>query len=211
MVPKCVNDACFAKDQLADIAANQPNTAFKQSYLAARGFSSDGLRTGGIISPVEVELASDAVLIRLFGGSAKWDGQWWFTPFEMTLATQSFGHGDFGEGRGRGKGILHASLAVLAEEWNSTLEHFCIVELKAPFRAFYGEGDHAVIGSNGGRKTGLILDQRTRAQRTTRQLFLPKFWEHTKHVSVLLSNGLTDSYFLPSLKRYRRGLMKFEA
>jgi hypothetical protein len=206
-----VNSKYFDRTPIGKKAPNQAGSLWQQSYLEARGFDARGYRTGGILEPAEVDLPKDTILFRFYGGSQSWSGRWWITPFELAGIVDYFGHYDFNVGRAHGRGMLHGSLAVLAREWRNSMRHYCVVKLRSPFKAFYGEGDHALIGSRGGFKAALIRDPRTGAQRAARQLFLPGFGEFTDNVDVLVQGGLTDRGLTSGLKRFYRSPLAFEA
>ncbi len=191
-------------------AANQPKRVRQQTYLDARGFDAMGYRVGGIVKPAEVDLPAGTILFRLYGDKAQWDGRWWVTPFELSQIIDHFGHHDVRAGRRDGKGMLHASLAVLAQEWRNSMRHFCVVELAGAFKAFYGEGDHALLGSEHGRKVALLRDQRTGTQKAARQLFLPGLRDFTADVTVHVQRGMTDSALASNLRRFRRAPLYFE-
>jgi hypothetical protein len=206
-----VNAKYFDRVPTGRTAPNRPGSPWQQSFLEARGFDDAGYRTGGILEPIEVEIPADTILFRFYDGSQNWSGRWWVTPFELSLIVDYFGREDFHVGRAHGEGMLHVALAVLAREWRNSMRHYCVVKLRSPFKAFYGEGDHALIGSRGGFKAALIRDPRTGAQRAARQLFLPGFGEFTDNVDVLVQGGLTDRGLTSSLKRFNRSALAFEA
>ena len=54
-----------------------------QTLLRARGFSAEGQRSGGIVSPRIVDLAAGAVLFRMYHNPQYDYGEWWATPREL--------------------------------------------------------------------------------------------------------------------------------
>lgn len=182
---KCINADDFSRDLMKLRTNRGARTAYDDALLEARGFDPRGNRSGGITNPQLVTVPEGAVLIRTFGGGAQQLGQWWLTPAEMCTLMAASGHMDFQEGRAIGQGLLHAHLAILRLEWDSTCDWFSAVTLLSPFLAFYGEGDHALTRAGGTRKVALIYTQRR--QRGVRQLFIPNFGDYaSRHAKTLV-------------------------
>lgn len=189
-------------------------SARDQTFLRARGFDAAGLRSGGIIRPLLVELPSGTVLFRLYHDPKKRLGEWWCTPHELAVISDYFARSGpaFGTGRTEGKGILHATLAV-RHDWSGHspqhLGQFLVVRLAEPLKAYHGEGDHAPDASQRQvQKTVRIIDQSNR-QRAARQIFLPRPWEYEQAL-VTIQEGPTDVGLLNALKTFRRGPLPFE-
>jgi hypothetical protein len=51
-----------------------------QTLLRVRGFSPNGLRSGGVESPQIVDLPGGTVLFRLYHDPTRDYGEWWATP-----------------------------------------------------------------------------------------------------------------------------------
>ncbi len=205
----CVNAALFDKSSVGERTPSGAVTTYDDSYLRARGFDKQGNRVGGITVPRQVVVPRGAILFRTFGGDAKATGQWWFTPYELTMILDYFGRTDVSEGRQAGKGMLHAVFAVLKHEWNSTGEFFTIIELNKPFYAFYGEGDDALLGASGGQKGARILVGNS--QRCVRQLMLPNFWNYESFVTTKIGQGNTDTSLVDLWKQYAARRLPFES
>src|SRR3954454_21028868 len=62
----------------------------QETYLRVRGFSADGRRSGGVISPQLVELPVGTVLVRLYHDPTRRFGEWWSTPHELRLVSEYF-------------------------------------------------------------------------------------------------------------------------
>ena len=185
-----------------------------ETFLRARGFAPDGLRSGGIISPRLVELPNGTVLFRLYHDHNKRTGEWWSTPHELSLVSDYFARSGpaFAVGRAEGKGILHATLAV-RHDWSGKsplhLELFLVIRLAQPLKAYHGEGDHAPDASQTQvQKSVHIIDQSNR-QRLVRQIFLPRPWEYQQAL-VSIEHGHTDTGLQSALKRFRRSPLSFE-
>lgn len=204
----CKNAALFDTAQLAARSDLGALTNHDDSYLRARGFDKSGSRGGGIVTPRQVTLPQGATLIRTFGGSAQAIGQWWFTAYELSQIISYAGRADVAEGRGTGKGLLHAFFAVLRKEWGSTCELFTIIETRTPLFAFYGEGDDAAIGGTGGQKAARILVGGS--QRRVRQVMLPRFWDFQSAYVPKLAQGNTDLQLLDACKKQLSRPLQFE-
>ena len=184
------NEKYFDRTQLGSRTALGALSEFDDSFLGARGFNARGERVGGITTPKQVIVPAGALLVRTFGGGARQVGQWWFSVFELKSMLSHAGHSDLVEGRDAGKGLLHAFLAILRNEWKSTCESFGVAALVEPLYAFYGAGDHAVYGPDGGQKAALMW--MAGRQRGMRQLFLPRLWEYSSTLVWRIPHGDVD-------------------
>ena len=183
------------------------------TYLRARGFAANGLRSGGLIEPVLVDLPAGTHLIRLYHDRKRRFGEWWSTLNELSLIIRYFARSGpaFATGRSQGKGILHASLAVRHDWAGNSPDHlgrFVEVRLSEPLKAFHGEGDHAPDSTQTQvQKAIRIIDQSNR-QRLVRQIFLPKPWEY-QHAFLELHDD--DSAALEgAVQRFSGGPLPFE-
>jgi hypothetical protein len=187
----------------------------QETYLRARGFSPDGLRSGGLVRPVEVMLPIGTVLFRLFHDAKRRFGEWWFTAHEMKLVVDYFGRGagsGFADGRTVGKGILHGVLAVRHEWGGSSARHlgeFFIVRLQDALLAYAGEGDEAPDTTQTQNLKPVLIIGADGQQRAVRQVFLPKTWEYT---GAFLEMGRhpTDTHLPGAVAKHDRGAMYFE-
>jgi hypothetical protein len=185
-----------------------------QTLLRARGFSPNGQRSGGIVSPQIVGLPAGTVLFRMYHDPTKDYGEWWATPRELAVIARYFGRGGpaFDEGRASGKGILHATMAV-RHDWggNSPLHlgMFFAVRLSAAFKAYHGEGDHAPDASQTQvQKAVYIIDESGR-QRRGRQIMLPQAWEYKADLPRI-AGGMSGQALLDEVARHRRQRLPFE-
>ena len=187
----------------------------KDTFLAARGFDpKSGARSGGITSPLIVDLAPGAILFRFYQDDRGKYGQWWCSPHELALIIAHFGRGDgaFDVGRTQGKGILQAILAV-RHEWggNSPLHmgSFIVVSATMPFKAYFGEGDHAPDATQTQvQKTAMIIDGAGR-QRAARQIFLPHAWDYKADLPCI-GGGTGERLLLDAVAAYRGQRLPFE-
>ena len=190
-MPSCENARYFDRTRRDARTERGAQSAFDESLLGARGFDPQGNRLGGITTPTQVIVPRGAVLIRTYGGpKATPDGQWWFTVCELQTLLSYAGHDDLAQGRSQGRGLLHAFLAVLRVEWESTCEFYAVVALRRPLYAFHGEGDHALYAASGGQKAALM--RVNGRQRGMRQLFLPRLWEYRAALTWRVVRGNVD-------------------
>jgi hypothetical protein len=189
----------------------------RNTRLRVRGFAADGMRTGGIINPQEVEVPVNAILFRAFHDPSRRFGEWWFTPHEMTQIADYFGvsSAGFAIGRAIGKSIMHATLAVRHDWGGNSPDHlgrFLVIRLTAPLTAYHGESDHAPDAAyRQMQKASRIID-RTGRQRFARQVFLPKFWEFQAtccQVLPLVADS-TDADLMAAVARFGNGPLPFE-
>jgi hypothetical protein len=185
-----------------------------QTLLRVRGFSPNGLRSGGIEAPQIVDLPAGSVLFRLYHDPTRDYGEWWATPRELGLIVDYFGRRGpaFDTGRASGKGILHATLAV-RHDWaaNSPLHLglFFAVQLAVALKAYHGEGDHAPDATQTQvQKAVYIMDEHGR-QRRARQIMLPKPWEYKASLPRVLG-GLSSQHLPVAVSRYSRQRLAFE-
>ncbi len=188
--------------------------ARNDTLLRARGFDPKGLRSGGIISPRLVELPGGAILFRLYHDQKKRYGEWWSTPYELSVISDYFGRSGpaFAVGRPEGKGILHATLAVRHDWSGSSSQHlgrFLVVRLTESLKAYHGEGDHAPDASQGQVQKAVRIIDRSNRQRFARQVYLPRPWEY-QQAFVLMHDDATDTGLLSALKTFGRGPLTFE-
>lgn len=135
--------------------------------LAARGFSKDGHRSGGIkfdrLDDAIKTIPAGALLLRLYWKAGDF-GEWWFTPHEYKRIQDYFAVSGalLAGGRTSGKSAFHGTLALLSE-WYSDRESdgtvkrdgagrmvhnaqqiasFHVARVKTPVICMYGEGDN---------------------------------------------------------------------
>lgn len=179
------------------------------TYLRARGFDADGFRSGGIVAPRQVALLEGAVLVRFYQAAERPWGNWWITPNELAALRRHFARegAAFACGRDEGKGILHATLAVLLG-W-SDLQRFMVVSLREPLLAMYGEGDEVCVANYSRvHKVSRIFDEHGR-HRPVRQVFVPEAWSYSSCM-VRLADGVTDHDLLGTLDQLRYQPLAFE-
>ena len=179
------------------------------TYLRARGFDDAGFRTGGMAAPRQVELLAGAVLVRFYQRVERPWGNWWITPNELDAIRRHFARegAAFASGRHQGKGILHATLAVLLG-W-SDLQRFMVVSLREPLLAMYGEGAEVCFADYSKvQKVVRIFDERGR-HRPVRQVFIPEAWSYASCL-VRVADGDTDQELLGALDLLRYQPLPFE-
>jgi hypothetical protein len=185
-----------------------------QTLLRVRGFSANGQRSGGIVSPQIVDLPAGTVLFRMYHDPTKAYGEWWATPRELAVIAGYFGRGGpaFDEGRSSGKGILHATMAV-RHDWggNSPLHlgMFFAVRLAAAFKAYHGEGDHAPDASQTQVQKAVYIIDASGRQRRGRQIMLPRAWEYEPNLPRI-AGGMSSQSLLDEVARHRRQRLPFE-
>jgi hypothetical protein len=185
-----------------------------QTLLRVRGFSANGQRSGGIVSPQIVDLPAGTVLFRMYHDPTKAYGEWWATPRELAVIAGYFGRGGpaFDEGRSGGKGILHATMAV-RHDWggNSPLHlgMFFAVRLSAAFKAYHGEGDHAPDASQTQVQKAVYIIDASGRQRRGRQIMLPRAWEYEPNLPRI-AGGMSSQSLLDEVARHRRQRLPFE-
>jgi hypothetical protein len=219
--PKVPSHLSFERDRrgLATMTRNDKyftSPIPTETFLRARGFDAQGQRSGGIISPQSVELPGGAILFRLYHDQKKRLGEWWSTPYELSVINGYFDRSGpaFAAGRAEGKGILHATLAVRHDWSGHSSQHlgrFLVVRLAEPLKAYHGEGDHAPDATQRQVQKALtIIDPRSHRQRLARQIFLPRPWEY-QHALVVLREDVTDTGLLSALETFgHRGALPFE-
>lgn len=185
---------------------------WKDTRLAAGGFSASGAKTGGIVNPVVVELPAGSSVFRFFHDPTREIGEWWVTPYELSVIVAYFGRSDLGTGRSSGKGIFHATLAV-RHDWakNSPLHlgRFVVARLAGSLKACHGEGDHAPDASYSTvQKAAYIIDH-TGRQRKARQIFLPQAWTYKATLPVV-DQGMSDMDLAGALGRVSSARLPFE-
>ena len=187
----------------------------RETFLRARGFTAQGVRSGGIRSPQAVSLPKDTQLVRLFHDPTRIFGEWWCTPYEMANIIEYFARGGaaFDEGRSTGKGILHGTL-VVRHDWGGNsplhLSSFIVVKLADDLKAYHGEGDVAPDATQTqAQKPVLIMDSATSRQRGARQIFLPKPWEYQSLLPQMLT-GTGSSSLLAAVAAVGQGPLPFE-
>jgi hypothetical protein len=187
---------------------------FQQSYLQARGFDSQGQRSGGITSPREVAVPAGTVLLRLYHETARKFGGWWFTGCEMQRVLVHFGRSGpaLADGRPAGEGILHAVLAV-RHDWAAAnpkqLGRLVAARLRDPLRAFFGEADDAPNPSFAENLSAQRIVLADGTQRRVRQLFLPHLRDYRGALLDLGSHD-TDCALNGAVERYRQAPLYFE-
>ncbi len=186
--------------------------SWRDTRLAAGGFSASG-KSGGIINPAVVDLPAGSTLFRLYHDPTREIGEWWITPYELSVIIEYFGRSDLGIGRSSGKGIFHATLAV-RHDWSSNnplhLGRFLVARLNSPLEACHGEGDHAPDASYSNvQKTVYIIDH-TRRQRKARQIFLPQAWTYKSALQVV-DRGMSDTDLIGALGRTGSTKLIFES
>ncbi|MGA0601506.1 hypothetical protein ACO2Q3_12455 [Caulobacter sp. KR2-114] len=184
------------------------------AYLAARGFSVQGRRSGGLKDPVVVDLAAGQVLLRTYRDPARWLGDWWTTPHEMQTVIDYFGRGGpaFGEGRNIGKGILQATLAVRWDWDGNDAGHLGLVtavRLTTPLKAFYGEGDVAPNDAQTHTLKPVAIFVGGR-QRGVRQVFIPSARTYSASFRIAERDGHSDSDLVRMARQYDQGPAPFE-
>lgn len=186
----------------------------QQTYLAARGFSDTGAKSGGIVEPVAVTIPGGAHLFRFYHDPTRDYGEWWATGYELSVIVEYFGRGGtaFGEGRAQGKGILHGTFAV-RHDWGGKsplhLGTFLVAKLKDPLKAYFGEGDHAPDASFANMQKAVRIIDHTGRQRMGRQVFLPKAWTY-KASFPTVHRGRSDSDLIDALSKYGTRRLPFE-
>jgi hypothetical protein len=174
-------------------------------YLRARGFDARGERAGGILAPQKVTVPAGAFLVRLFKPGTQY-GDWWSTPYELRRLVEHFARGRdlFSTGRAEGRGVLHATLAVLPH-W-SGLTEFWIAALSEPLYAYYGEGDAAPKDGRSNKPVGILVNG---VQRRVRQLYIPHA-AACKDVFKAVTHGATDTALFPALSKRQEPPLSFE-
>jgi hypothetical protein len=190
-----------------------------QALLGARGFDPNtGARSGGITEPTIVEVPADAVLLRLYQNPIRELGRWWFTPHELRQIIDHFGRvgSAFAEGRQQGKGILHATLAVL-QEWEDEnlptagqLELFIVIQLQQPMKAYFGEGDVAVDKAQKKVLRPVMISDSQGHRRGVRQLFLPELWNYQTAFKKLRRGLSSDGDLIAAASAYGTRKLPFE-
>lgn len=180
--------------------------------LAAGGFSANGAKTGGIINPTVVELPAGCSLFRFYHDPKKDIGDWWVTPYELSVIVAYFGRSDLGAGRSGGKGMFHATLAV-RHDWakNSPLHlgRFVVAQLAGSLKACHGEGDHAPDASYSTvQKAAYVIDH-TGRQRKVRQIFLPNAKDYATALPIV-GRGMSDLDLAAALGRVNSNKLVFE-
>jgi hypothetical protein len=200
--PMAANDMHFQPPLLRD------------TLLAARGFGVSGARAGGIINPSVVEIPAGSCLFRFYHDPSRDYGEWWATPYELSVIVEYFGRGAgaIGEGRQQGKGILHATFAVRHDWAQGTPLHlgtFLVARLNDPLKAYFGEGDHAPDATQKSVQKAIRIIDHTGNQRLGRQVFLPKAWTY-KASFPRISGGTSDTDLLNTLRRTNTNRLPFE-
>jgi hypothetical protein len=184
----------------------------KDSRLAAGGFSATGFKSGGIVNPVIVDIPAATHLIRFYHDPARAYGEWWATPYELSVIIEYFGRSDLGTGRAQGKGILHASL-VVRHDWAQKnplhLGSFLVARLADPLKAYHGEGDHAPDSAFADVQKAVYVIDHTGRQRKARQIYLPKAWTYQASLPTV-DKGMSDLDLINSLSRLNRNRLAFE-
>jgi hypothetical protein len=190
------------------------------AYLKARGFNELGNKSGGIISPKQVEIPSGAILFRLFHLTGREFGEWWLTVHELTAVYNYFGRDGPAAAVGRieGKGILHAVLAV-RHDWSQadpagkpSAEHlgwFVCASPVTPLTAYYGEGDDAPSDNRKEIQKAAKIVGKAGAQVGVRQLFFPQCWDY-KDQFTIIDTGWTDSGLSSAVRKHNKGPLPFE-
>jgi hypothetical protein len=186
----------------------------RHTYLAARGFSDTGAKSGGIIDPVVVEIPAGAYLFRFYHDPSRDYGEWWATRHELSTIAEYFGRGAgaFGEGRVQGKGILHATFAVRHDWAANTPLHlgtFLVARLNEPLKAYHGEGDHAPDASQAHVQKAIRIIDHTGRQRIGRQIYLPKAWLY-KASFPSVYRGQSDMDLINALTVHNTARLSFE-
>lgn len=189
--------------------------AQKDTYLRARGFGSNGQRSGGLFDPQEVALSSGITLFRLYQDPKGRFGEWWFTPHEMKVVVDYFCRAPgraFAEGRSAGKGILQATLAV-RHGWGgyspAHLGTFFIVRLREPLLAYFGETDDAPDATQTHNQKAMLILGTDGRQRRTRQIFLPNPNEYEGAFQDL-GHHASDTHLSGAASKHDRGALYFE-
>lgn len=194
----------------ADFAASNAAT----TYLAARGYSPDGNRSGGIREPKPITLVPGTVLIRLYNPSHR-VGQWWWTPWELQQILDHFGLGEgaFRIGAEEGKSLFHAVGAVRHGWGNKDPDHLALmtaIALTVPFGAYHGEGDVAPDRSSKRMlKPQQIRDAKGR-DRYARQIYIPSIFRHPGSYRDLQVDVPVDAHLTRVVRQYNSGPLSFE-
>lgn len=182
--------------------------------LAARGFAADGSRSGGIKLGGPVTIPAGAALLRLYNKQNDF-GEWWMTPYELSLIFDYFAVDPvlLAAGRGNGRSQLHGLFALLAEWYNGDpgqLGRFHVATACTPLVAMYGEGDCASTAGYGRTLKPAQLTVGT-SQRAARQIFLPHAWEYKADFALVpMSNTATDTGLASVLTTIRWSRLPFE-
>lgn len=100
---------------------------------------------GGLVSPREVYLPVDTVLMRGYDViHARAAGQWWVSPAELGHLLDMANHDDLLYAAVDGHSLVHAVLAIAAE-WQNQMTFFDVIQLKQAFKAYYGDSKAAVF------------------------------------------------------------------
>lgn len=187
---------------------------YSNTFLTARGFDTQGARSGGIIKPAQVDLKMGNVLFRFFHSSEEQYGQWWTTPRELAHLFAYFARDGaaFDTGRAHGKGILQGTLAVRHEWGQFSSDHlgkFWVARVVKPMHAFYGEGEVAPNADQSQSLRPVQIDDGTRRRNAT-QIFLPKLWTY-KSALLEIGRGKTDTNLSSYVKAYSAQKLHFEA
>lgn len=193
----------------------EKNGLNSKEYLEMRGFSSDGVRSGGLRQDAkQVTIPAGAVLFRLYQRPDDF-GCWWFTSAEYLRIQSYFGVSQdiLLEGRDSGKSALHGVLALLSEwYWNehraserAQLLRLHIVRLIFPLYAMYGQGDIAL--SERQILKPVLLD----GQKGARQIYLPQAKAYRTALALLPGSGSeTDTQLHRLALLYSKKQLEFE-
>lgn len=186
----------------------------REVLLAARGFGADGSRSGGIKLGGPVTIPVGSILLRMYDKPADF-GEWWMTPYELSLVLDYFGVDMplLAKDRGTGKSAFHGVFALLAEWYGGSpgqIGRFHVATTRVPLIAMYGEGDNASTRGYGSTLKPILMTAGNR-QRAARQLFLPHAWEYKADFAlVAMSNMSTDTGLASALKMVAWSLLPFE-
>lgn len=191
--------------------------------LKARGFAADGSRSGGIKLGGPVSVPGGALLLRLYGGSDG-IGDWWLTPYELTLIIKAMGvdTAALAVGRADGKSALHGLFGLLLEWYRKNpaddteppnplqIGRFIVARTGMGLSAMYGEGDVATRADFARtlKPAQIIVGG---VQRAARQLFFPNARDYRTAFNVIAqSDSSTDTGLMSVLASQNWTRLSFE-